>query len=181
VGAKSLLEISLATARASKADLVIVSTDDSEMAQIANRLGAAVHKRSDFAALDTASTESVLDEVLSDMGADWSEHAIFGFVQITSPFLSIASINACLNLAEQGFVGFTASVSDLFCWEQSESGWQAVNHPGDFRPRRQDRPNQVFETGGCYAFPLAAYKKLNSRFCAEARPDLPYGLVTRFM
>jgi N-acylneuraminate cytidylyltransferase len=160
----------LIATQASKADLVIVSTDDFEMAQTAKNLGVTVHKRSDFAASDSASTEFVLDEVLLDLGADWPEDTIFGFVQVTSPFLSTESINTCLDLAKQGFVGFTASVSNLFCWEQSESGWQAVNHPGDFRPRRQDRRHQVFETGGCYVFPLAAYRKLNFRFCAEARP-----------
>jgi hypothetical protein len=44
------------------------------------------------------------------------------------------------------------------------SGGYGVNHDKSFRPRRQDRPQDLLETGAVYAMDAAGFRKVGHRF-----------------
>lgn len=172
IGGKSLIQRAVTSALGARADLVIVSTDNQEISTQGNALGALIHNRSEDTSGDTASSESVIKEVIQDLGDNWPSDASVALLQATSPFIETSTINDCLDLAGQGKVGFSAVQSHKFLWMQTTNGWQPINHPIDHRPRRQELEGQVYETGAVYAFPKDEFLKFGYRFCAPAVPVL---------
>lgn len=138
----------------------------------ANAMGALVHNRSEETSRDTASSESVIEEVIRKLGDRWPLDTSIALLQATSPFIETVTIDDCLDLAGQGKVGFSAVQSHKFLWEKTPDGWQPINHPNDHRPRRQELEGQVYETGAIYAFPKSEFLKFGYRFCAPAVPVL---------
>jgi N-acylneuraminate cytidylyltransferase len=165
----SLIERALRTAIKSKVDKIIVSTDDSEISKISEKYKVIVHNRSNLNSSDEASTESVILEVINDLGQNWSPKSVIGFYQVTSAFVSPETINECFFQSEKGFSAFSAVEFHSFVWEES-SNWLPVNHPLDNRPRRQDLSQKVKETGAIYTFPLNDFKEKKYRFCSAAHP-----------
>lgn len=172
IGGKSLLSRAIAAAQDADLDAVIVSTDDRVIAAEASALGAQVHNRSNLTASDSASSESVVLEVIADFGQSWPTDTFIALVQPTTPFIKGEAIRECLEIAMNGGVGFTATKTHEFLWHQVESEWMPVNHPKLSRARRQDRPITVSETGGCYAFPMKDFKASGYRYCATPKPVL---------
>jgi YrbI family 3-deoxy-D-manno-octulosonate 8-phosphate phosphatase len=165
----SLIERALRTAIKSKVDKIIVSTDDSEISKISEKYKVIVHNRSNLNSSDEASTESVILEVIKDLGQNWSPKSVIGFYQVTSAFVKPETINECFLQSEKGFSAFSAVEFHSFVWEES-SNWLPVNHPLDNRPRRQDLAKKVKETGAIYTFPLNEFKEKKYRFCSAAYP-----------
>lgn len=172
IGDMSLIQRAVVSIQRAKVDLVVVSTDSPEIASQARELGATVHNRSKENSSDTASTESVITEIIFDLGQEWVEESTIGLIQATSPFISELTINECFDLAELGFVGFSAVESNKFLWSKGNGNWMPVNHPKNHRPRRQDLKAEVYETGAVYAFPKEKFLKSGYRFCAPAVPVL---------
>jgi N-acylneuraminate cytidylyltransferase len=167
----SLIERALRSALKSKVDQVIVSTDDKEISEIAIKYGAVVHNRSSENSGDSASTESVILEVIDKFENKWPSGAVVGFIQATSPFVSSKTVNECFDLAEQGYSSFSAKNFQGFVWEKIDK-WAPVNHPFEYRPRRQELNEKVVETGAIYCFPLQQFKEKKYRFCSEPKPVL---------
>jgi N-acylneuraminate cytidylyltransferase len=165
----TLIERALRTAIKSKVDNIIVSTDDSEISKISEKYKVVVHNRSNLNSSDEASTESVILEVINDLGQNWSPKSVIGFYQVTSAFVSPETINECFFQSEKGFSAFSAVDFHSFVWEEN-SNWLPVNHPLDNRPRRQDLAKKVKETGAIYTFPLNEFKEKKYRFCSAAYP-----------
>ena len=165
----SLVERSLRVALKSKVDQIIVSTDDKEIADVAIKYGATLHNRSSENSGDSASTESVILEVVEKYQINWPSDSAVGFIQATSPFVSTETINECFDLAEKGYSSFSAKSFHGFTWEKLDK-WVPVQHPPDFRPRRQDLNEKVVETGAIYCFPLKQFKEKKYRFCSEPKP-----------
>ncbi len=170
VGGMTLVRRAVLAGLGSKADLVIVSTDDGEISNQVKGLNAVIHHRSDENSNDTATSESVIVEVIKDLGSDWPQDALLAMVQVTSPFTTPEIINECFNLASKGFTGFTAVNSHKLIWRESSTGWQPINHPLSHRPRRQEMMREVYETGAVYAFQLGAFIDSRYRFCLPAAP-----------
>ena len=169
VGGISLLERAVRSAGSAAADLVIVSTEDEVIADTAKGLGCVVHKRSKINSSDKSSSESVILEVIDELGSSWPDDSAIALVQATSPFISPKTINDCLAIAIKGKVGFSAASTHRFLW-QKEKDWLPVGHPKDFRPRRQELPEKVVESGAVYAFNKKNFLEKKYRFCAEAVP-----------
>ena len=167
----SLVERALRIALKSTVDQVIVSTDDQEISEIAVKYGAVLHNRSLENSQDIASTESVILEVINKFESNWPEGSVVGFLQATSPFVSSKTINQCFELSEQGYSSFSARSFHGFLWEKI-GNWKPVNHPFDYRPRRQELNEKVLETGAIYCFPLQQFKEKKYRFCSEPKPVL---------
>ncbi len=165
----SLVERSLKTALKSKVDQVIVSTDDKEISEVAIKYGVVLHNRNSENSGDSASTESVILEVIETFESNWPSNSVVGFIQATSPFVSHETINECFDLAEKGYSSFSAKSFHGFIWEKLEK-WEPVNHPIESRSRRQDLSEKVLETGAIYCFPLKKFKEKKYRFCSEAKP-----------
>lgn len=165
-----LIERSIRTALRSTADLIIVSTDDLDIMILAEKYkGIIIHRRSKKSSQDDSSTESVLLEVIRDLGQDWDKESSIGFIQVTSPFLSYEIIDKGFELSKRNLSVFSASSFHGLVWQNKES-WHPVNHPFERRPRRQEMNNFVMETGGFYCFPLKEFVKSEYRFCS---PPLP--------
>ena len=167
----SLVERSLRTALKSKVDQIIVSTDDKEISEIVVKYGVTLHNRSVENSGDSASTESVILEVIETFESNWPSNSTVGFIQVTSPFILPETINKCFDLAENGYSSFSAKSFHGFIWE-NETKWKPINHPFDFRPRIQDVKQKVMETGAIYTFPLTKFKEKKYRFCSEVMPVL---------
>ena len=167
----SLIERALRTALKSKVDQVIVSTEDKEIAEISRKYGASIHIRSAENSGDTASTESVILEVIEKFENSWPANSVIGFYQVTSPFVSLETINQCFDLAEKGYSSFSAKSFHGFVWEKSDT-WSPVNHPSNSRPRRQELTEKTIETGAIYCFPMKPFKEKKYRFCSEPKPVL---------
>ena len=165
----SLVERAIKTALKSRVDQIIISTDFREIEDIAKKYGVLIHSRSKENSRDTSSTESVILEVIEKFENNWPNESVIGVYQVTSPFVEIETINECFDLAEKGYSSFSAKYFLGFTWEKLDK-WMPVQHPPEFRPRRQDLNEKVVETGAIYCFPLKQFKEKKYRFCSEPKP-----------
>ncbi|WP_406725871.1 N-acylneuraminate cytidylyltransferase [Streptomyces sp. GD-15H] len=157
---------------------VVVSTDDRAIAAAARQAGAEIVLRPAAIAGDLATSEAA---VLHAMDA---HEALYGapvdvvlLVQCTSPFLVREDIDGvAAAVAEQGAdTAVTVAPFHGFVWRDatdetaadgaaSATGGYGVNHDKSFRPRRQDRPQDLLETGAAYAMDAAGFREHRHRF-----------------
>ncbi|KOV91713.1 transferase [Streptomyces sp. NRRL B-1140] len=154
---------------------VVVSTDDQAIAAAAREAGAEVVLRPAAIAGDTATSEAA---VLHAMDAHEALHGapvdVVLLVQCTSPFLVREDIDGVAGaIAENGadtavtvapFHGFIWRDADTEATSGEVSGGYGVNHDKSFRPRRQDRPQDLLETGAAYAMDAAGFREHRHRF-----------------
>jgi YrbI family 3-deoxy-D-manno-octulosonate 8-phosphate phosphatase len=165
----TLIERAIRTSLKAKVDHIIVTTDDLEIKNLVKNYEVIIHERSEQTSTDESTTESVLLEVIKDLGTNWSPETIIGLVQATSPFISTELLDNCLTKATEGFSAFSAFDFHGFIWEKNLN-WDPVSHPADFRPRRQTLNPRVMESGAVYAFPLNKFIEKKYRFCSEPFP-----------
>jgi YrbI family 3-deoxy-D-manno-octulosonate 8-phosphate phosphatase len=153
---------------------VVVSTDDAGIAAAARGAGADVVRRPAVIAGDTATSESA---VLHAMDAHEALHgrlvdAVL-LVQCTSPFLIREDIDGVASaVVEEGAdSALTVAAFHGFVWREADSdanepreGGYGVNHDKSCRPRRQDRPQDLLETGAAYAMDAQGFRKAGHRF-----------------
>ncbi|MEU8573577.1 acylneuraminate cytidylyltransferase [Streptomyces asoensis] len=149
---------------------VVVSTDDHAIAAAAREAGAEVVLRPAAIAGDTATSEAA---VLHAMDAHEALHGapvdVVLLVQCTSPFLVREDVDGvAAAVAEQGAdTAVTVAPFHGFVWRRSEEaadGGFGVNHDKSHRPRRQDRPQDLLETGAAYAMDAAGFRRHRHRF-----------------
>ncbi|MBF8169199.1 N-acylneuraminate cytidylyltransferase [Streptomyces olivaceus] len=157
---------------------VVVSTDDQAIAAAAREAGAEVVLRPAAIAGDTATSEAA---VLHAMDAHEALHGaavdVVLLVQCTSPFIVREDIDGVAGaVAEDGAdTAVTVAPFHGFVWrdgadEASEDGTRrdtggyGVNHDKAYRPRRQDRPQDLLETGAAYAMAAPGFRKHGHRF-----------------
>ncbi|MFG3516461.1 cytidylyltransferase domain-containing protein [Streptomyces bobili] len=159
---------------------VVVSTDDQAIAVAAREAGAEVVLRPAAIAGDTATSEAA---VLHAMDTHEALHgaavdAVL-LVQCTSPFIAREDIDGvAAAVVEDGadtavtvapFHGFvwrdgTAEGTDGTNDTVGTAGGVGVNHDKSYRPRRQDRPQDLLETGAAYAMDAAGFREHGHRF-----------------
>lgn len=156
---------------------VVVSTDDAGIAAAARGAGALVVRRPGDIAGDTATSEAA---VLHAMDAYETEQrttvdAVL-LVQCTSPFLVREDIDGVAAAVVEGGADSALTVAPFhgFVWRDDEpagaadrtatGGGHGVNHDKSFRPRRQDRPQDLLETGAAYAMDAAGFRAGGHRF-----------------
>ncbi|MGW6524048.1 cytidylyltransferase domain-containing protein [Streptomyces sp. NPDC054962] len=160
---------------------VVVSTDDHAIAAAAREAGAEVVLRPAAIAGDTATSEAAVLHALD------AHEALHGspvdavlLVQCTSPFLVRDDIDGvAAAVVEQGAdtavtvapfhgfvwrVGDTAQDADADGGPGGPAGGFGVNHDKAFRPRRQDRPQDLLETGAAYAMETDGFRAHGHRF-----------------
>ncbi|MFE7892873.1 cytidylyltransferase domain-containing protein [Streptomyces sp. NPDC057412] len=152
---------------------VVVSTDDPAIAAAAREAGAEVVPRPAAIAGDTATSEAAVLHALD------THEALHGapvdvvlLVQCTSPFLDRDDIEkVAAAVAEDGAdTAVTVAPFHGFVWRESGGngepgeGGQGVNHDKAVRPRRQDRPQDLLETGAAYAMDAAGFRTHRHRF-----------------
>ncbi|MEV7883206.1 acylneuraminate cytidylyltransferase [Streptomyces sp. NPDC002817] len=161
---------------------VVVSTDDQGIAAAAREAGAEVVLRPAAIAGDTATSEAA---VLHAMDAHEALHGaavdVVVFVQCTSPFLVREDIDGVAGAVVENGADTAVTVAPFhgFVWRDAEDevaagtaaeadaavgGGYGVNHDKSYRPRRQDRPQDLLETGAAYAMDAAGFRKHQHRF-----------------
>ncbi|MGJ7877280.1 cytidylyltransferase domain-containing protein [Streptomyces rochei] len=152
---------------------VVVSTDDQAIAAAAREAGAEVVLRPAAIAGDTATSEAA---VLHAMDSHEALHGapvdVVLLVQCTSPFIAREDIDGvAAAVAENGAdTAVTVAPFHGFVWRDGadedgpEAGGHGVNHDKSHRPRRQDRPQDLLETGAAYAMAAAGFREHRHRF-----------------
>ncbi|MFF3909061.1 cytidylyltransferase domain-containing protein [Streptomyces sp. NPDC001848] len=161
---------------------VVVSTDDQAIAATARQAGAEVVLRPAAIAGDTATSEAA---VLHAMDTHEALHGasvdVVLLVQCTSPFIVREDIDGVAGAVVENGADTAVTVAPFhgFIWRDTEDelaagtvaeadgavgGGYGVNHDKSFRPRRQDRPQDLLETGAAYAMDAAGFRKHQHRF-----------------
>ncbi|GAA2452533.1 acylneuraminate cytidylyltransferase [Streptomyces macrosporus] len=151
---------------------VAVSTDDAAIAEAARGAGAEVVERPGDIAGDTATSEAA---VLHAMDVHARRHGreadVVLLVQCTSPFLTREDVEGVAAAVTSGGADSALTVAPFhgFVWrdgdfEGAEGGGYGVNHDKAYRPRRQDRPQDLLETGAAYAMRADGFRKAGHRF-----------------
>ena len=159
-------------AAASGIDLVVVSTDDDEIAAVARGAGARVVRRPSELSGDEATSESAILHALDELESEGLRIGIVAFLQATSPFIpGDALADAVRDVrADRADSVFSAHETYGFLWRQDEDGSAvAINHDAAHRPRRQDRAPHHLETGAFYVFRVAGFRQSRHRFFGRIR------------
>lgn len=149
-------------------DAVVVTTDDPEISQLAERAGAWVVERPVSIAGDAATSESALVHALDVLRDRYGvEPELTVFLQCTSPLTTSEDIDKTVGalLDEQADSALAVAPSHQFMWKRDEIGQATgVNHDERVRQRRQDRQAQYVETGAVYVMRTAGFRLSGHRF-----------------
>ncbi|MEU1790193.1 acylneuraminate cytidylyltransferase [Streptomyces sparsogenes] len=162
---------------------VVVSTDDAGIAAVARGAGAEVVQRPPAIAGDTATSEAA---VLHALDAYEAAHGITAevvlLVQCTSPFIVREDVDGVAGavLDDGADTALTVAPFHGFVWRDADDaadaadaadatgeaadGGYGVNHDKSYRPRRQDRPQDLLETGAAYAMRVDGFRAERHRF-----------------
>ncbi|MFD3362112.1 cytidylyltransferase domain-containing protein [Streptomyces albidoflavus] len=150
---------------------VLVSTDDPAIAEAARAAGATTVERPAPLSGDTATSEAA---VLHALDTDEARHGrladVVLLVQCTSPFLTADDVDGVTAAVREGAdTAVTAAPFHGFLWRDLATGatpssGHGVNHDAAHRPRRQDRPEDLLETGAAYAMRGDGFRAVRHRF-----------------
>ncbi|MFE9608622.1 cytidylyltransferase domain-containing protein [Streptomyces sp. NPDC006012] len=173
---------------------VVVSTDDEAIAEAARQAGAEVVLRPAAIAGDTATSEAAVLHAMDAHEARHDANVdVVLLVQCTSPFLTREDLDGVAGAVVENGADTALTVAHFhgFVWRDAgddpvavesareqaagggttrvthstaTQGGYGVNHDKSFRPRRQDRPQDLLETGAAYAMDAAGFRKHNHRF-----------------
>ncbi|MGW6294189.1 cytidylyltransferase domain-containing protein [Streptomyces sp. NPDC055058] len=176
---------------------VVVSTDDRAIADVARQAGAEVVLRPAALSGDTATSEAA---VLHALDAHEAAHGVpvdvVLLVQCTSPFLRGEDVDAVAAAVVGARADTAVTVAPFhgFLWRDgrdgpdgrdgrdgqdgpdgprsagTDGGGHGVNHDKAVRPRRQDRPQDLLETGAAYAMDAAGFRAHRHRFFGRTEP-----------
>jgi N-acylneuraminate cytidylyltransferase len=147
---------------------VVVSTDDTHIAQVARQYGAEVVWRPTEISGDTASSESALLHAL-----DYLERTegyvpdILVFLQCTSPLTLATDIEGTIQVLLHQSADSALAVTPFhyFLWKiDSHCEAVGINHDKRIRPLRQEREPQFLETGAVYVMRTSGFKQAKHRF-----------------
>ncbi|MEU9468452.1 N-acylneuraminate cytidylyltransferase [Streptomyces avermitilis] len=172
---------------------VVVSTDDHAIAAAAREAGAEVVLRPAAIAGDTATSEAaVLHAMDTHEALHGTAVDVVLLVQCTSPFIVREDVDGVVHaIVEKGAdTALTVAPFHGFVWRDADdapgvlgagraaveggtdtlvtgtatSGGYGINHDKSFRPRRQDRPQDLLETGAVYGMAATGFREARHRF-----------------
>ena len=157
---------------------VVVTTDDPAIAEAATEAAAALGEaarlhcvqRPEAIAGDTATSEAAVLHALDTYEERPGRTAdVVLLVQCTSPFVTREDIDGvAAAVAHEGAdTAVTVAPFHGFVWRDGhavEDGTYGVNHDKAVRPRRQDRPQDLLETGAAYAMAVPGFRTHRHRF-----------------
>ena len=174
----SLLSRGISTLKSAGCERVIVSSEDLEILDEATNSGAESFVRPIQFAQDESSTESVILNFIENDSIQSADLLLIH--QITSPFLKIENIKLAIELITN-HLNINSCFSGLpdhsFQWiEESLNVWSPQGHSRSYRPRRQELPPRVFETGGFYLARVSAILEQKCRFPSPTSV-IPVGFI----
>lgn len=147
---------------------VVVSTDDEEIAAVAQEYGAQTVKRPTDISGDTASSEAALLHTLNELAEkEGYSPDLLVFLQCTSPLRGAADIDGGVSrlLDESGDCLLGVTPFSLFLWRATPAGdAEGINHDKRHRPMRQEMEPQYMETGVLYVMRTAGFQQAKHRF-----------------
>ncbi|WP_052848748.1 acylneuraminate cytidylyltransferase [Streptomyces avicenniae] len=180
VGDASLVTRAVRACRAARLlTSVAVSTDDPDIAAAARAAGAEVIERPPAIAGDTATSEAAVLHALDGYEERHGVRAdVVLLVQCTSPFITADELDGVTAAVLAGAdSALTAAPFHGFVWREADTagadtdaekddgtGAYGVNHDKAVRPRRQDRPQDLLETGAAYAMRADGFRAARHRF-----------------
>ena len=132
---------------------VYVTTDDDEIAEVAEHYGAKIIKRPADLAADNASSESAILHALDSIEADGHPlSSAIVMLQCTSPIRREGDIDNAVRqfFAEEAESLLSACSTKHFFWRRLENGAEAINYDHNYRPRSQEFEAQYQENGSIY-------------------------------
>jgi len=182
VAGRSLVARAVRSALGSGVGLVVVSTDDEEIAVEAARHGARVVRRPAGLATDTAGSEGVVLHVLEQLDAHAEEvPPVTVLLQATSPFIDPLDLAVAVRRVADGSADVVLSATEdhAFRWTHDADGVASpLGHDAARRPRRQDLPPQLRETGAFYAMRTAGLREHRHRFFGRVALHEVQGLTS---
>ncbi len=163
---KPLISYSILDAKESElVDQTFVSTDNLEIAEIAQKYGAKIIMRPLELAHDTASSESALLHALAEIENKGIAPELIVFLQCTSPIRTSQDIDQAIIQfrSENADSLLSVSPSHHFLWENIDRIAKPINYDYHFRPRRQEMKPQYVENGSIYIFKPWVLKEFNNR------------------
>lgn len=145
---------------------VIVSTDDTEIAETARSCGANVVARPPEISGATASSESALLHALDHLkSTEDSEPDLVVFLQCTSPIRRPDDIDNAVQTLLDSDADSLLSVcpSHRFLWRRVDNEVQSVNYDYRHRPRRQEGSPEYVENGSIYVFKPWVLRQFENR------------------
>ena len=166
---KPLIEYSIEAVKGTKlVTRLVVSTDSSEIAEVAINAGAEVVKRPASISGDTASSESALLHVLETLQKkDGYIPDILVLLQCTSPLTLAEDIDGTIRklLDSQADTALAVAPFHYYLWKENDRGEvEGINHQKFHRPMRQERENQYIETGAVYVMRVSGFLENRHRF-----------------
>ena len=165
IAGKPLLQYSIEHAKQTPMiSEVIVSTDDVEIKQVAESVGARVITRPAFLSGDTATSESALLHGLGEIEKTQVVDYVV-FLQCTSPIREADDITKAINLLIDRQADSLLSVVEdhSFLWKEHDDSAVSLNYDFKARPRRQDMQLQYRENGSIYIVKPEILKRSNNR------------------
>lgn len=143
-------------------DEVMVSTDDAEIAELAQKYGAQVpFFRSDTTSGDFATTAVVLEEVISRYAAAGKTFAYGCCLYPTAPLIKVSALKEALQLLEGQMYDsvFPVLKYSYPIWRslKLERGKASMNWPKNLNSRSQDLPPAYHDAGQFYWFSVEAF------------------------
>ncbi|BBG65161.1 N-acetylneuraminate cytidylyltransferase [Hydrogenimonas sp.] len=147
---KPLITYAITTAKASKFDIdIVVTSDDDEILNIAQKMGAGIHQRSKAASTDQATLDPVIYEAWQDSKQKYDkEYGIIVTMQPTSPLLRTRTLDEAIEkmLKNRNIDTVISAIDD------THLSWRRENDR--FVPNYKERLNRQYltptfkETGG---------------------------------
>lgn len=165
---KPMLAYSVETAVASGIfDVVMVSTDDDEIADVAREYGAEVpFMRSEATSNDFATTADVLCEVLSEYDIRGTKFDTMCCLYPTAPFVQVSELKEASGMIEAGASSVIPVTSfdfpPLRGFRVAEDGSLEYAFPEYAQTRSQDLPEMVHDCGRFYFAKVASFLESGS-------------------
>lgn len=137
-------------------DRVIVSTDDTDIAEVACHAGIdRPHRRPSELASDTAGTREVLLDAMAEAGRRGIGFDCVVLLQPTSPFRTVSDVKACMDAyspdIDMSVTVVEASCNPYYdCFERNDEGFLRVSKGDGLLSRRQDAPEAWQLNGAVY-------------------------------
>jgi YrbI family 3-deoxy-D-manno-octulosonate 8-phosphate phosphatase len=151
---------------ASEITEVIVSTEDAEIAAVAEGAGATVVARPPELATDEASSEPALIHALDTRrAADAEDPELVVFLQATSPVRRRDDVDSAVRALRDAGADSLVSVtaSKHFEWAVDDGGARPLNYEPARRPRRQEIPPRFQENGSIYITATPVLRETETR------------------
>lgn len=147
---------------------VVVSTDDPEIAAVAQQYGAEVVWRPAEISGDTASSESALLHVLDHLAqTEGYEPELVVFLQCTAPLTLAEDISGTIQalLDQKADTAVAVVPFHYFVWKlDSEGNAIGINHDKHKRLLRQQQDPQYLEAGAVYVMRTHGFRQARHRF-----------------